>query len=395
MFPTNKIQLYRDVYIGITLLVILSLNSCKKDVTSNTSEEVIAENVILSEYLNLPNWPFNYEEKKIPTFLEVEQINTHDNTPVTNPITNNGATLGRVLFYDNNLSQNNTISCASCHHQANGFSDTLVLSVGFEGGKTGRHSMGLSNARYRENGRFFWDERAETLEDQVLEPIQDSIEMGMNLNDLELKLQMQPYYPVLFKRAFGDSMVSAHHISLALAQFVRSMISFNSRFDQGRAAHKLEEPFSNFTPQENQGKEIFHSLDKGMCFSCHFTEAMVTENARNNGLTREPSDIGLEAVTGNWIDKGKFKAPSLRNIAVRAPYMHNGGYRDLKSVINAYSTGISWTSTLDAHFMMPGNQSAIKFNLSEEEKEALEAFLHTLTDEEFLTNEIYADPFKK
>lgn len=374
--------------------LLSTFSSCKKDTGSSLSPEIAAENQTLAQYLNLPNWPFDYEAVRIPSFLDIERINTHDNTPPNNQITNNGATLGRVLFYDKNLSQNNTVSCSSCHNQSNGFSDTLVLSVGFEGGRTGRHSMGLSNARYRENGHFFWDERAESLEEQVLEPIQDPIEMGMDLTTLELKLQGQPYYPILFKRAFGDSTVTSENISKALSQFIRSMMSFNSKFDQGLAQHKVNEPFSNFTDQENLGKDIFHSLDKGMCASCHFTEAMITEVARNNGLTREPSDIGLQGVTGDPLDRGKFKAPSLRNIAVRPPYMHNGDFRDLKSVISAYSSGITWSPTLDAHLMMPGNTSAVRFNLTNEEKEALEAFLHTLTDEEFITNEIYADPFK-
>ncbi len=380
-------------YFGFLMVMQLFLFSACSPDNSNTPEQD-PSNLILAQYLKLPTSPFAYENLRVPAYLDASSIETHDNTPSHNPITDAGATLGRVLFYDTNLSENNTISCASCHHQSKGFSDHRQFSSGFNGGKTARHSMGLSNARYRENGRFFWDERAGTLEEQVLLPIQDPVEMGMTLPDLEIKLQSMEYYPILFKRAFGDETINSHKISLALAQFVRTLISFNSKFDQGRALHEISEPFSNFTNQENLGKEIFHSVNKGMCSSCHFTEAMITGVSRNNGLTRELSDIGLEGTTGDPLDRYKFKAPSLRNITVRPPYMHDGDYTNLGDVIEGYNTGISWTPTLDAHLMLPGNTAAKKLNLTSKETEALEAFLHTLTDEEFLTNEIYSNPFK-
>jgi cytochrome c peroxidase len=254
--------------------------------------------------------------------------------------------------------------------------------------------MGLSNARFRTNGRFFWDERAETLEEQVLMPIQDQVEMGMSLTGLVDIVDQQDYYKVLFKRAFGDVDVTADRISKALAQFIRSMVSFDSKYDKGRAVHEVKEPFDNFSTEENLGKSIFTSIHKGQCSSCHSTDAMITVVSRNNGLTREFGDFGVEKTTGNALDRGKFKAPSLRNIAVRAPYMHNGDYKSLKDVIQGYSTGISWSPTLDGHLKMPGGQSAIRFNLSQKEIEALEIFLYTLTDTKFLNNEIYGDPFK-
>lgn len=370
------------------------INGCTKDSNAPALTPYEKGDLILAKYLDLPQTPFEYEQIQIPNHLNFEIISTQDNTPENNPITNAGATLGRVLFYDAQLSINNTISCSSCHIQANGFSDTLALSIGFEGGKTGRHSMGLSNATFRSNGKFFWDERASSLEEQVLMPIQDPIEMGMSLKELTLKLQSTPYYPVLFSKAFGDNEVTSERISKSLSQFIRSMLSFNSKFDQGRIQHEITEPFDNFSEQENFGKELFQSINKGMCASCHFTDAMITDVARNNGLSREYGDIGVENATANPLDKYKFRAPSLRNIGVRAPYMHDGSYNTLGDVIQAYSTGITWAPTLDAHLMLPGNTAAIRFNLTREEQLALEAFLHTLTDEEFLTNEIYSDPFK-
>lgn len=368
---------------------------CKKDIESKgTVSKYTEDNETLKGYLDLPSQPVEYDKIMVPAYVDVSLINIHDNTPIDNPITNEGATLGRVLFYDKKLSSNKTISCASCHIQEFGFSDTAVLSLGFDGGRTGRHSMGLSNARFRTNGRFFWDERAETLEDQVLMPIQDPVEMGMTLTDLVTVVEGQEYYEILFRRAFGDNEVTADRISKALAQFIRSMMSFNSKYDNGRAHHEVNEPFDNFTAEENLGKTLFNSINKGQCGSCHSTDAMITVVSRNNGLTREFGDFGLEKTTGDPLDRGKFKAPSLRNIAVRAPYMHNGDYKSLKDVINGYSTGINWSPTLDGHLKLPGGQSAIRFNLTQEEIEALEAFLHTLTDTEFLTNKIYSDPFK-
>ncbi|UTW68135.1 cytochrome-c peroxidase [bacterium SCSIO 12643] len=379
----------------IFLVFILGFSACKKDVEpTNTLTQYQKDNQMLSEYLNLPSSPYNYQGITLPGYLGNTNILIHDNTPADNPVTDEGATLGRVLFYDKKLSRNGTISCASCHVQEFGFSDTATLSKGFEGGLTGRHSMGLSNSRFRTNGRFFWDERAETLEDQVLMPIQDAVEMGMTLTDLVNVVDQQEYYKILFKRAFGDDEVSSDRISKALAQFIRSMVSFNSKYDQGRAHHEVNEPFDNFTVQENWGKSLFNSIDKGQCGSCHSTDAMITVVSRNNGLTREPDDFGLEKTTGNPLDRGKFKAPSLRNIAVRPPYMHNGDYKSLTEVIQGYSTGINWSPTLDGHLKMPGGQTAIRYNLTQEEIEALEAFLNTLTDTEFLTNKIYSDPFK-
>jgi len=381
--------------IWVLFIGFLGLSACKKDIEPvNTVTEYQKDNQVLSEYLDLPSSPYDYQGIMLPAYLGSTNILIHDNTPGDNQVTNEGATLGRVLFYDKKLSKNGTISCASCHIQEFGFSDTATLSKGFDGGLTGRHSMGLSNAKYRTNGRFFWDERAETLEDQVLMPIQDPVEMGMTLTDLVNVVDQQEYYDILFKRAFGDDEVTSDRISKALAQFIRAMVSFNSKYDQGRANHDVKEPFDNFTTQENWGKSIFNSIDKGQCGSCHSTDAMITVVSRNNGLTREPDDYGVEKTTGNPLDRGKFKAPSLRNIAVRPPYMHNGDYKSLREVIMGYSTGINWTPTLDGHLKMPGGQSAIRFNLTQEEIEALEAFLNTLTDTEFLTNKIYSDPFK-
>jgi cytochrome c peroxidase len=180
--------------------------------------------------LHLPAPSFNYVAPVLPLSFTVNPILAQDNTPLNNLTTDNGATLGRVLFYDKRLSTNQTISCSSCHQQAHGFSDPRQFSVGFNGGLTGRNSMGLSHARWYQRRSFFWDERANTLEDQVLQPIQNSVEMGMTLDALTNRLAAEPYYTNLFAKTFGSTAVTSDRISRALAQFVRSIVSTASKF---------------------------------------------------------------------------------------------------------------------------------------------------------------------
>ena len=188
----------------------------------------------------LPATPYRYAVAKLPSHLAASELQSLDNTPPDNPITDAGAALGRVLFYDRQLSKNDTIACASCHLQENAFADPRQFSRGFENGNTNRNAMSILNLRYTVlRGRrpgFFWDERAPTLEAQVLMPIQDKVEMGMELAELENKLQELPYYPPLFASAFGSSKVTRDGISKAVAQFMRSMVSFDSRFDRAIAA---------------------------------------------------------------------------------------------------------------------------------------------------------------
>ena len=182
----------------------------------------------------LPDAPYEYTDADLtlPAHFTADGpdgIAATDNTPYDNPATDDGATLGRVLFYDTRLSANDSVSCASCHLQRHGFSDPRRFSVGFDGRSTRRHAMSLTNARYYARGRFFWDERAETLEAQVLVPIEDPIEMGLPLEALEEKLRAAPYYPPLFERAFGSRAITADRIARALAQFVRALASLGHR----------------------------------------------------------------------------------------------------------------------------------------------------------------------
>ncbi len=354
---------------------------------------------------SLPATPYNYSQVDYPAhFRQVITVGpftgsvlSMDNTPADNPVTDAGATLGRVLFYDTELSQNGTVSCGSCHQQSHGFADPATLSLGFDGGETGRHSMGLANARFYQNGRFFWDERAASLEEQVLGPLQDEVEMGMTLDEVVARVRDQGFYGALFENAFGDDEVTVDRISRALAQFVRSMVSFESRYDTERAREGSPIPdFPGFTAQENRGKRIFFGDGQGpaACAGCHISEAMVQPAPFNNGLDAQGAsdDLGVFDHDPRPQNLGAFKSPSLRNIAVRPPYMHDGRFDTLREVVDHYSDGIQ-----DHPNLGPGLAGPIAaqggFNFSEQDKEALVAFLRTLTDDGFINDPRFSDPF--
>jgi cytochrome c peroxidase len=369
-------------------MLLISFLSCKKD---NTDQE---DFTVLSKYLSIPYQPYNYSAPNLPGFYRNQFITIQNNTPGDNLTTDWGATLGRVLFYDKQLSIDQSISCASCHQQAIGFADTAQFSVGLNGQTTHRHSMALGNAVYYQSGRFFWDERAATLEEQVLQPIVDPIEMGMTLAALEERIQASEYYPLLFKRAFETGDINSENIGKALAQFVRSLISYESKFDDGRSAvDNIFEDFPNFTAQENLGKSIFMSNNAVNCFGCHNTEAFITDNPRNNGLYLTNQDPGISIHTNNGLDAGKFKAPSLKNIALRSRFMHDGSMGSLDEVINHYNVRIKPNTNLDSHLLDLSTGNPLKMNLAPSEVDALKVFLHTLTDEKFITSPKYSDPF--
>jgi cytochrome c peroxidase len=361
-----------------------------KNGEDNTSNNTTSDYDILSSVLNLPINSFLYNET-LPAFFLGNNTRQEDNTPNNNSITNDGATLGRVLFYDKKISINNAVSCASCHDQSKGFSDNIALSVGFDGGLTGRNSMGLANARFYDNGRFFWDERASTLENQVLLPIQDHVEMGMTLEELVIKLTTEDYYKVLFRNAFGTEEITSNRISLALSQFVRSMVSYESKYDVGlQQTNNQNANFPNFTASENLGKNLFFS-NRTRCSDCHDTNAFVGDRARNNGLDAVLTDLGVGGVTGNNNDNGEFKVPSLRNIELTSPYMHDGRFNTLVEVEEHYNSGVQNSNNLDNR--LRERNGIRRLNLNNQERQALVDFLIALTDDNFITDEKFSDPF--
>ena len=335
----------------------------------------------------LPATPLDYTVA-LPAHLDDPSVRRLDNTPASNPTTDAGATLGRVLFYDTRLSANHTVACASCHRQADGFSDPAPRSTGFAGGQTARHSMGLSFARFHRNGRFFWDERAATLEAQTLQPIQDATEMGMTLPGVVGRLQATDFYGPLFADAFGTPDVTPERVGRALAQFVRSMTPAGSRYDAARAAGPLGPPgapLAGLTARENQGLGLF--FGRGQCNNCHGSDAFAALDPRNNGLDVVPADVGAGG--------GRFKVGSLRNVGRTAPYMHDGRFATLEQVVEFYDSGVRDSPNLDPGLRLPGGGGPRRLNLSTAERAALVAFLRTLTDDSFATDVRWSDPFPR
>ena len=347
---------------------------------------------------------FEYDNQTIPNYIN------KDNTPGNNQITNAGATLGRVLFYDKRLSANNTIACASCHLQEFAFSDIEQASLGLNGGLTGRHAMRLVNSRFSNEGHFFWDERANSLEQQTTQPIQDHVEMGYSgtdgdpgLTNLIDKLSGIEEYQRLFEFVYGDDLITEVRMQRALAQFVRSIQSFDSKFDDGLAmVNNMNDNFPNFTAQENQGKRLFLSPPGGPnggagCNGCHQApEFDIAPNAMNNGIIGVIGDP-------NAVDLTNTRAPSLRDLVnpdgqLNGPLMHDGSFNSLMEVIEHYNDitfNPAINPLLDQRLIGPpgGGGQGQNLNLTDNEKQALEAFLMTLTGSNIYTNPMYSDPF--
>ena len=319
------------------------------------------------------------------------------------------ATLGRVLFYDKKLSLNNTVSCGSCHSQSAGFADPVAASRGFKGQLTDRNSMSIANPFV--NNSFFWDSRTHDLETLILQPVANHIEMGMEeLDKLNIKLAGTSYYPELFEKAFGSDNITSFKISEAMSTFLKSMVAKDAKFDQG-----MESDFANFTAEEMLGKEIFYSAE-AKCGTCHSGANFSSPDGNFNFLMRfSESDIAsnpsLAFITGDEYNQtlgtaniglemeyedqgrrnGQFKIPSLRNIEVTGPYMHDGRFATLEEVVDHYDRNIQPHQHLDRKFR---NSSGIQaLELTSDEKRALVAFMKTLTDDALLRDEKFSNPF--
>jgi cytochrome c peroxidase len=311
-------------------------------------------------------------------------------------INNDMATLGRVLFYDKKMSINNTIACGSCHLQSKAFSDISEGSSGFKGSTTPRNSMSIANPMLTRN--LFWDSRSKSLQDMVLKPVQNHIEMGMeDLSFLATKLQSTSYYPALFKKAFNTEGVTSEKINVALMQFLASMVTHNSKFDQGAKAK-----FANYNTLELAGKDLFMS-ERLSCTKCHTGVNFSLGDENSSGAdnpygsssgSEGTANIGLDRVyKDNGRGEGKFKIPSLRNIELTAPYMHDGRFASLEQVVEHYNSGVQGHPSLDAN-MKDANGAPRRLGLSSLEKTALIAFLKTLTDKTYTTDVKYSDPFQ-
>lgn len=319
-----------------------------------------------------------------PYTIETPQGFPAMNIPSDNPLTVEGVALGRKLFYDKILSGNNMQSCASCHNQELSFTDNgTQFSTGITGAIGTRNAQPLVNMGF--NLHYFWDGRETTLEEQILEPVSNPIEMHLSWNDAAAKLNANSTYVDEFNKAFGISTIDSSFVVKAIAQFVRSMISYNSKLDK-----RLRNEIS-LTPSELNGYVIFVT-ERGDCFHCHNIDAgrLITDNLfHNNGLDSVFTDLGRGAITGNTFDYGKFLTPTLRNIALTAPYMHDGRFQTLEEVVEHYNSGGKASATVDPLMKHVGTG----LNLSTQEKADLVAFLKTMTDDSFINDERYKSPF--
>lgn len=314
--------------------------------------------------------------------------------PSDNPMSVEGVALGRKLFYDNILSLDNSISCASCHEQQYAFTDPKQYSEGVNGTLGDRNSMAIVNLGYQKF--FFWDGRAKTLEEQILGPVPNPVEMHLEWPEAVKRLENNTFYKNEFFKVFNTKTIDKTHVAKAIAQFLRTLISSTSKFDvmykkeNGLALSQAEDLiWAQVTNLEKGGYDLFKSLNGADCFHCHNGPLMQVEKYSNNGLDANPFDFGRELITGNSNDRGKFKVPTLRNIALTAPYMHDGRFATLDEVIEHYSSGIHISPTIDPLIEF-ANQGGVQ--LSTEDKAMLKAFLLTLTDYEFISNPAFSKP---
>lgn len=367
----KKNRSYRQIYIAgiISLLVVACSPDEKEDTPLATAFQATPYNLV------------------IPPFFPPMDI------PANNPLTVEGIQLGRFLFWDKKLSGNNTMSCGTCHLPEHSFSDNNQFSTGITGAVGNRQGMALVNLGWAYN--YFWDGRSITLEDLIVEPVENPIEMNEDWNVALAELQSDPIYPPMFALAYGTSEITRDKTVKAIASFLRTMISANSKFDQQRIGTYT------FTPSEENGFNLFlaeggspEDVPGGAfgadCFHCHGHGAMQMTDYlfHNNGLDATFADLGVGGITGNELDMGRFKTPSLRNIELTAPYMHDGRFNTLEEVIGHYNSGGVASPTVDP-FM---KYSVGGLQLTEQSKLDLLAFLKCLTDTSFISNPHFSDP---
>lgn len=383
------------------LFLLFNSYSCNKNAVDPSSFTAVKQK--FGTRIDLANLA-NYANQSKPAYI------TKDNS-AGNSINNAKATLGRVLFYDKQLSINNTVSCGSCHIQKFAFGDTALASLGVDNGRTGRHSMRLINARFSNEEKFFWDERAATLEQQTTKPIQDHAEMGFSgqngrpgLSTLLSKIQGLDYYNDLFNFVYGNTTVTEARLQECLSQFVRSIQSFDSRYDVGRAQVPQEQaPFPNFSQQENIGKNLFLippqfdaqgvRIAGGLgCAGCHAPpEFSIDPNGGNNGI------IGV--LNGTGIDVNNTRAPSLRDLVgangtPNGPMMHTGGIKTLQAVIGHYGQIVQAPGNTRLDQRLRPNGFGQNLNLNQQDVDAVIAYIKTLTGTAVYTDEKWSDPFQ-
>jgi cytochrome c peroxidase len=395
---TTKHLMRYVLFLSVAALFLLTIACQKETIAPFAAIEATFQGRIDPEQL------FNYANQPVPAYIT-------KNNRGGRVISDEKATLGRVLFYDKSLSVDFSISCASCHQQAFAFSDTAVASAGVMGGVTARHSMRLINTRFAQEAKFFWDERASTLEAQTTMPIRDHAEMGFSgqngrpgMDSLLSRLRNIDYYQELFRFVYGDDIISEQRMQESLADFISSIQSFDSKYDVGRAGAPNDGvPFQNFTPQENMGKQLFLAppvfaagngrIGGGFgCQGCHRApEFDIDPNSRNNGVTRK-------IVVTDGLDLFVTRSPTLRDVVnatggTNGPFMHSGVFGSLQEAIGHYNTitVAPGNPNLDPRLARGGNGQ--RLNMTPAELEAMQAFLRTLSGKQVYTDARWGDPF--
>ncbi len=345
------------VFVFVAILIGV-FYACKKDNSKNVSQR---------ETYNPTPATIQYPDFVKRSIGEIK-------VPTDNPLTVEGIALGRRLFYEKMLSNDMSISCNSCHKQQYSFDDPRRFSIGTDGTLGTRNAMPIVNMGW--NDRFFWDGRRSSLETQAHDPVVNPIEMENTWPVVIQRLQNDTNYPNLFFKAFGTRTVDSNLVTKAIAQFERTFVSFNSIFDQANQSTTY-----TLTTEEFNGEVIF--FEQGRCINCHGGLLFTDHSFRNNGLDAMPNDSGLAKFTHNPTDFGKFKVPSLRNVALTAPYMHDGRFNTLEEVVDFYTSAVNYNSpNIDSNMQHLG----FRFRLSAQEKTDLVAFLKTLTDSSYVTN---------
>ena len=356
------------IYLLLGAILIISckkdlapISGCTDNIAINYNPNAITEDQSCNYFSTTPfviETPYGFPDMNIPT---------------NNPMTVEGVALGNKLFHDKILSGNEMQACASCHLQSAAFSDTNQFSTGIDGFIGDRNASTIINAGW--NNSNFWDGRASSLEEQAFEPVVNPVEMNDTWLNVEMKLNADIEYPTLFKNAFNIDYIDSNHVVMAIAQFERTLISANSKFD------KYLRGETQLTASELGGYAIFNS-EKGDCFHCHGTQMFMDNLFHNNGLDPEPfTDLGLGKITNNASDNAKFKTPTLRNIEFSSPYMHDGRFSTLEEVVEHYNSGGEYSLTVDPLMKKLG----VGLQLTNQEKQDLVAFLKTLTDSDFIT----------
>jgi len=379
------------VAIALALALPLALAACGDGGRRSSTPAGVARFTTI-DFANVAD----YSASALPAHFD-RTVAALDNSPAAGAVDDRVATLGRVLFYDLRLSTNDRASCAACHQQALGFTDSMRFSNGISGAATTEfHAMRLGNLRYWRPGTTFWDRRAASVEAQASHPFHSLVELGWGgaaggFDALIRKMEATPYYPDLFAWAFGTREISEARIQQALAQFVRAMIASSSKWDTGYAqvfspaapARALGADLPNFSAEENRGRHLFMTgVGEGGagCSSCHMPPTFaLAEDARSNGLDANETRL--------------FKAPSLRNAGLTGPYMHDGRFATLAEVVAFYDQGVNDGPALDDRLKEHGAPRRLK--LSAADRAALVAFLMTLNDTRLTSDPRFSDPFRR